>query len=93
MALISYGSVIICIELAVLHCLQDFGSHELFPSSESDCSESENEGSSAYSDGEEEEVTSAWMRGSRGFKVDVLLEMAADSVEAIQQQIKKVNWE
>jgi hypothetical protein len=61
--------------------LQDFGAHELF-SAGSDGSDSESESTSAFNDEEKEESSSARLRGARGFKVDVLLEMAADSVEA-----------
>lgn len=82
--------MVTCTELVRLHFLQDFGAHELFAAPNSDCSDSENESSSAFSDGEKEEASSARMRGARGFKVDVLLEMAADSVEAKRQHPIKV---
>lgn len=71
-----------------LFFLQDFGAHELFSAPSSDGSDSENESSSAFSDGEkDDEPSSARRRGARGFKVDVLLEMAADSVEAKRQHL------
>lgn len=70
--------------------LQDFGANELFSAPNSDGSDSENESSSAYSDGEVEEASSDNTRGARGFNVNVLLEMAADSVEANKQHLVKV---
>jgi len=77
-------------ELVKLNFLQDFGASELFSAPNSDGSDSESESSSAFSDGEKEEASSARMRGARGFKVDVLLEMTADSVEANSQHLIKV---
>lgn len=45
-------------------------------------SDEESENTSVLCDEEKGESSRARMRGPRGFKVDVLLEMASDSVEA-----------
>ncbi|XP_073396851.1 uncharacterized protein [Physcomitrium patens] len=63
----------------------DFGAHELISASSSDGSDSENESTSALSDGEKDEGISERMRGARDVKVDVLLEVAADSVQVERQ--------
>ncbi|KAG0607556.1 hypothetical protein M758_8G038000 [Ceratodon purpureus] len=60
----------------------DFGAHELFSASNFDGSDSESESTSTFNDEEKLESRSARLRGARGFKVDVLLDMTADSVEA-----------
>lgn len=65
--------------------MQDFGAHELISASSSDGSDSENESTSALSDGEKDEGISERMRGARDVKVDVLLEVAADSVQVERQ--------
>ena len=73
-------NMVTCAKVENLHFLQDF--RDLLSASTSDGSDSETESTSAFSDEEKEESSSARMKGARGFKVDVLLEMAADSGEA-----------